>query len=185
MFLASGRKGLELLLLLVLSFAFFTQAFALPNSPVPISSYGVVALSQSVTFNGVSVSIHVSTTGTGLFYVEKILLVMETAAQVDIVLDSIIIDGAHVYAFNAYLAQKVTIIPSGSAMGDAIAQMSASLGPLLATDPMGNSAAFARGGDGNGLDVGFRYSSPLIGGNAVVMVLVVAPTSCTVTLTAA
>jgi len=184
MFVLPGKERLVLLFLLLLPFTLFGRVFAAnPYSPTPISSYGLIALSQSVTFNGVSVKIHVSTTGTGLFYVEKILVVMETATPVDIVLESISINGARVYAFNSYLAEKVTIIPSGSTMGDAITQISAFLTPLIAKDPMGNNATFATGGTTDGLDVAIRYSSPLIGGNAVVMAVVVAPTSAIVTLT--
>jgi hypothetical protein len=186
MFPAPSRRRLEILVLLALSFTLLSQVFASvpPNSPQPISSYGVIALHQSVAFSGGAVNIHVSTSGAALFYVEKILLLMDPATQVDIVLDNISVDGVYVYSFTSNpTAQRVTIVPSGSTMGDVITQLPEYLTPLIAKDPMGNNAAFATGGTTNGLSVGVRYSSLVMGGNVLIMTLVVAPTSCTVTLT--
>jgi len=126
--------------------------------------------------------ITVSTNVPAPFFVEKLLLLLNMATQVDIVLDSISIDGVYTFSFNTYLAQRVTIVASGSTMGDVVTQIPAYLNPLITKDPLGNNALFATGTT-SGLSVGVRFSSPIVESNLMIMALIVAPTSATVTLT--
>jgi hypothetical protein len=153
-----------------------------PNMPIPISSYGVATLYASTTMTGGTVNIRISTNTGGPFFVEKLLLMLQAPGQSDIVLDSLSINGGYTYSFSSYLAQRVVVVPTGTTIGDVVSSLPASLSILVVKDPLGNNAVFATGAT-NGLSFGIRYSTPLFGGAVSILVLVLAPSNATPTLT--
>jgi len=155
------------------------------DSPVQFSNYGVTTVYALANMNTATANLQISTTGsTGPFFVEKVLLMLQTPGQSDIVLQTVSINGIQSWSYTTYANQpRITLLPQGTTMGDIISALPSSLSPLLVKDPLGNLALFGSGGVTNGISFGIAYSTPLVGGQVSVLALVVAPSNATVTLT--
>jgi hypothetical protein len=155
------------------------------NSPVQFNSYGVTTVYGLAPMNGGTTNIQIYTTGsTGPFFVEKVLLMLQTPGQSDIVLQSVSINGVQSWSYSTFINQpRVLVLPQGTTMGDIISVLPSSLSPLMVKDPLGNQALFGSGDITNGLSFGIAYSTPLVGGQVSVLALVVAPSNATVSLT--
>jgi len=155
------------------------------SSPVPISYYGVTTLSSLVSLGEGTVNIQIATNSGGPFFIEKLLLFLQNPAQSDIILNSISFGGLFTYSFNSYLAAHIVVVPTGTTSGDIVSSLPSTLNFMSVKDPLGNKAIFASGTATNGLSFNIGYSTPLVGGDVNILVLVVAPTNATVTLTSA
>jgi hypothetical protein len=154
---------------------------------MPISEYGVLRLYASVQFTGNARITINSQGGVDPFFVSRLTLFLDRPADVDILLDSINIDGTGLLQVSSsYLpATKVVVVPSGSQVGDVVTSIPSYLSMFLVKDPMGNDALAANGG--SGVVIGLRFSS---GGSAILgptvisaIATIVAPTNSTVSMT--
>jgi predicted small integral membrane protein len=153
------------------------------NTPVSLTNYGVTDVYGAVQMSGGTTNIQIYTVGNNApFFVEKILLMLQTPGQSDIVLQTVTINGVQSWSYATYNNQpRVTLVPQGTTMGDIISSLPSSLSLLMVKDPLGNQALFGSG-ETSGLTFGIGYSTPLVGGGVSVLALVVAPSNSTVTL---
>jgi len=168
------------LVLLVCSTVFVSASTSV--TPVPFSGFGLASVGAQAEMNGGTLNIQVSTSSDGPFYVEKLLLMLQTPSQSDIDLESVSVDGVYTYSFSAYGATRAVVVPAGLTLGDVVTVLPSPLSFLLTKDPLGNSAVFASGGP-DGLSFGIAYSTPLVGGAVTILALILAPTTTTITLT--
>ena len=157
------------------------------NAPMPLSEYGVLRLYASVQFTGNARITINSQGGLSPFFVSRLTLFLDRPADVDILLDSINIDGTGLLQVSSsYLpSSKVVVVASGLQVGDVVTSIPSYLSMFIVKDPMGNDALAANGG--SGVIIGLRFSA---GGAAVlgptnisVIATIVAPTNSTVSMT--
>ncbi len=152
--------------------------------PMPLSQYGIVRVYASTQFLGNS-KITITSQGTGPFFITRIVLVLNRAADFDILLDTINIDGTGVMQITGFsTSSKVVVVPAGLMVGDVISAIPPYLNFLLVKDPMGNDALIANGGS-NGVTIGVRFMSGAynVGTTVSAIATVLAPSNSTVTMT--
>ena len=152
--------------------------------PMPLSQYGIVRVYASTQFLGNS-KITITSQGTGPFFITRIVLVLNRAADFDILLDTINIDGTGVMQITGFsTSSKVVVVPAGLMVGDVISAIPPYLNFLLVKDPMGNDALIANGGS-NGVTIGVRFMSGAynVGTTVSGIATVLAPSNSTVTMT--
>ena len=154
------------------------------NSPVSLANYGVTDVYGVTQMTGGTTNIQIYTAGSNApFFVEKVLLMLQTPGQSDIILQSVSINGVQSWSYGSYNNQpRVVIVAQGTTLGDIISVLPSSLSLLLVKDPLSQSQALFGSGETSGLTFGIAYSTPLVGGQVSIMALVVAPTNSTVTL---
>jgi len=170
-------------LVLVGSLMRTVRAPAPPSAPsIPTTSYGLITIFNSNTFNGGTITVRISTDSSGPFFVEKVLILLNVPSSVDVVLTSISVDGAYVFTFNNYQQPtQVIVVSSGSTIGDIITSIPTYLSDLLTKDPMSNVAMFASGAT-NGLAFGLTMQNGFSGITFSALALVCSPSTATVTL---
>ncbi|MGD0175228.1 MAG: hypothetical protein ABSC50_00180 [Candidatus Bathyarchaeia archaeon] len=152
--------------------------------PTPLSQYGIVRVYASTQFLGNS-KITITSQGTGPFFITRIVLVLNRAADFDILLDTISIDGTGVMQITGFsTSSKVVVVPAGLMVGDVISAIPPYLNFLLVKDPMGNDALIANGGS-EGVTIGVRFMSGAynVGTTVSAIATVLAPSNSTVTMT--
>jgi hypothetical protein len=157
-----------------------------PSTDVPmlLSQYGIVRVYASTQFLGNS-KITITSQGTGPFFITRIVLVLNRAADFDILLDTISIDGTGVMQITGFsTSSKVVVVPAGLMVGDVISAIPPYLNFLLVKDPMGNDALIANGGS-EGVTIGVRFMSGAynVGTTVSAIATVLAPSNSTVTMT--
>lgn len=154
------------------------------NAPMPLSQYGIVRVYASTQFLGTS-RITVTSQGTGPFFITRLVLTLNRAADFDILLDTINIDGTGVIQVAGLsTASKVVVVPAGLMLGDVISAIPPYLNFLLVRDPMGNDALIANGGT-EGVTIGIRFMTGAynVGTTIYAIATVLAPSNSTVTMT--
>lgn len=179
-----GRVALVVgvVFLVVLTLRFVVAQMPPSVTPTLMSSYGIATVYGSGTLNGGSTNIQIFSNVSGPIFVEKLLVVLPTPLQSDIILDRLSVGSVYAYSFSSYGAPRVVVVPTGETIGDAVSSLPTTLSILIVKDPIGNSAVFASGGATNGLTFSIRLSTPLVGGEVNVLALVAAPATATVTL---
>jgi len=159
------------------------------NLPVPVSSYGVVAVySNEATQTTLgTVNINVVSNGYGAFFVAKLLVFLNNPQQSDLLLSTISIDSFYTITLSQYYAPqspKVVVIASGYTMGDVVSSLPNYLSSMLVKDPIGNTAIVLNGGAGNGLKVALTFATPGVGsaGTIGAEAVVTAPSNDTITI---
>ena len=153
--------------------------------PMPLSQYGVVRIYASQTFTG-NARITIVSDSVAPFFVERLLLILNRAADFDILLDSINIDGTGTIQVSNYPGvPRVVLVSAGSMIGEVISSLPSSLQFLLSKDPLGNDAISVSGIQGNGLTVGLKFVTGAynLGTTISTIALITAPTNSTVTIT--
>ncbi len=156
----------------------------IPGAPMPLTQYGVVRVYASIQFTGTA-KILVTSQGSSPFFVSRLTLFLNRAADFDILLDSISIDQMGTIQISGFLASsKVVVVPAGLTVGEVVSAMPSFLSFLVMKDPMGNDAIVANSGDGGGLVVGLRFMSGAFGAGTVITAVatVVAPSNSTVSM---
>jgi hypothetical protein len=156
------------------------------NAPTPLSQYGVVRVYASTQFLGTS-KITITTDGTGTFFITRLILVLNNAADYDIVLNSLNIDGTGTIQISgSSTVSKFAVVPAGLMLGDVISAIPPYLNFLLVKDPMGNDALVANGGT-EGVVIGIRFMSGAYSTGITVSAIatVLAPSNSTVNMTMA
>ncbi len=156
-----------------------------PGAPMPLTQYGVVRVYASIQFTGTA-KILIISQGSSPFFVSRLTLFLNRAADFDILLDSINIDQMGTIQISGFLASsKVVVVPAGLTAGDVVTAVPSFLNFLMMKDPMGNDAIVANSGNGGGLVVGVRFMSGSYGVGTVITAVatVVAPANATVTMT--
>ncbi len=156
-----------------------------PGAPMPLTQYGVVRVYASIQFAGTA-KILITSQGSSPFFVSRLTLFLNRAADSDILLDSISIDQMGTIQISGFLASsKVVVVPAGLTVGEVVTAMPNFLSFLVIKDPMGNDAIVANSGDGGGLVVGVRFLSGAYGAGTVITAVatVVAPSNSTVSMT--
>ena len=152
--------------------------------PMPLSQYGIVRVYASTQFLGNS-KITITSQGAGPFFVSRLVFTLNRAADFDILLDTISIDGTGVMQITGFsTSSKVVVVPAGLMVGDVISAIPPYLNFLLVKDPMGNDALVANGGS-EGVTIGVRFMSGAynVGTTVSAIATVLAPSNSTVTMT--
>ena len=157
------------------------------NLPIPVSSYGVVAVysSEQTQSNIGTVKINVVSNGGGAFFVVKLLVFLNLPQQSDLTLSTISIDSFYTITLSQYYSPqspKIVVIPSGFTMGDIVSTLPSYLQGMLVKDPLGNQAIVLNGGAGNGLAVSLTFTQPGTSGAVGAEAVVTAPTNDTITV---
>jgi hypothetical protein len=149
--------------------------------------YGLTTVyaSQGKTSIGV-ITIKVTSDGYGPFFVEKLLIFMNTPAQSNLILANMAIDGLWTITFSQYAqlgVPTVVIIASGSTIGEVVNSLPNYLASLEVKDPLGNPAIVLSGGPGSGLTVGVQFSQQQLGGAPLFAeAIVTAPANNTISM---
>ena len=155
------------------------------NAPMPLSQYGIVRVYASIQFLGTTKITITSQGATSPFFVTRLVLTLNTAADFDILLDNIKVDGTGVIQITGLsTASKVVVVPAGLIVGEVISSIPPYLNFLLVKDPMGNDALVADGGS-DGVTFGVRFMSGAYNTGTTVSAIatVLAPSNSTVTMT--
>jgi hypothetical protein len=183
--LTIASLALVSLFLLAVGFQVVSAAPGSVGAPTRLSEYGVTRVYASEDFLG-SAKITIVSNGAAPFFVEKILVILDHAADVDVLLDTINIDGTGVIQISGYSStSRVVVLPGGSLIGEVVASFPSSLQFLFSRDPLGNEALAASGTEGNGLAIGLRSVSGEynLGTTLSVLALVIAPANDTISMT--
>jgi hypothetical protein len=115
----------------------------------------------------------------------RVVIILNTQADTDLVLDTIKIDGTSSIQVSGYSAStKVTVVSAGNIIGELVTSMPSQLDFLLVKEPLGNTGIAVDGGDGDGLTFTLRFwSGTYLGTTLTAIALVTAPTDSTITLT--
>lgn len=178
------------LALMLIGLSILAVVAALPppsNLPIPVSSYGVVAVYASEATQATigTVKINVASNGYGVFFVVKLLVFLNIAQQSDLTLSTISIDSFYTITLSQFYAPqspKIVVIPSGFTMGDVVTSLPSYLTGMLVKDPMGNMAIAVNGGAGNGLAVSLTFETVGISGPVGAEAIVTAPSNDTITV---
>lgn len=173
------------LIVLALGFQFVSAPPRSIDVPTRLSDYGVTRVYASENFMG-SAKITIVSNGAGPFFIEKILLILDRAADVDVLLDTINIDGTGIIQISGYSStSRVVVLPGGSLIGEVTSSFPSNLQFLFSKDPLGNEALAVSGASGNGLVVGLRSVSGEynLGTTLSVIALVTAPANATISIT--
>jgi len=177
--------GLVSLIVLVLGFQFVSAPPGSSGVPTRLSEYGVTRVYASGNFMG-SAKITIVSDSAAPFFIEKILVIVDHPADVDLLLDTINIDGTGIIQISGYSStSRVVVLPGGSSIGEVTSSFPSDLQFLLSKDPMGNEGVAVSGIPGNGLVVGLRSVSGgyNLGTTLSAIALVVAPANATVSMT--
>jgi len=161
------------------------------NLPIPFSQYGVVIVSATESFstpNGL-VTITLNSNGYGMFFVVKLLFFLNPSGQTDLNIDTLNLNG-YTYQFTQYYgAPRVTVVSSGSTIGELINALTISLPTqltnlIIVKDPLDNQAIPLSGGTATGLIVKLRpYQGGVAGfGYITAEAVVTAPSNNTISI---
>jgi hypothetical protein len=155
----------------------------LATAPYPLSACGVARISASETFavSGGYARITMSSDSTAPFFVVRVLVMLKTPVEADIVLDSIIIDGTNTIAISSF-SPKVVVVSAGTMAGEIVTSLPDRLNILLVKEPMGNAAIAANGGGTNGLVFVLRFSSGAYSIGTTMTAIVTAPSNATLSI---
>ncbi len=173
--------ALSMLLLFFLSLTVGTVV-ANDQPVVPFSAYGVARVSASHSFLGL-IRISINSSGTGPFFVARIIISTTVPLDGDIVIDSVIVDKIIIPVSNGVLGSFV-VLNANSPIGEIIAALPPALSPYVVKDPLGNTAFAADGGPGGGVSFVLKmWSGTVTGSPMSAVALVTAPVNSTVTIT--
>jgi hypothetical protein len=153
--------------------------------PLPLSGYGIVSVSATGALQGTT-TVEIHSDGSGVFFVVRVLIILNKPADSDVVLDSIKIDGTSSISISGYsAATKVVIVSAGNLVGELVTSMPSQLAFLVVKEPLGNAGIAVNGGDMNGLSFALRYWSGAyyLGTTITAIALVTAPADSTITMT--
>jgi len=161
------------------------------NAPIPFTQYGVVTVSATESFSTPSglVTITLNCNGFGTFFLVKLLFFLNPSGQTDLNIDSINLNG-WTYQFNQYYnAPRVTVVSSGSTVGELLNALTVSLPTQLTAlivvkDPLDNQAIPLSGGTGTGFILKLRpYQGGVTGfGYISAVAVVTAPSNDTISI---
>ena len=161
------------------------------NLPIPFSQYGVVTVSATESFSTPTglVTITLNSNGYGTFFVVKLIFFLNPSGQTDLNIDTLNLNG-YTYTFNQYYnAPRVTVVSSGSTIGELISALSVSLPTQLTNlivvkDPLDNQAIPLSGGTATGLVLKLRpYQGGVTGfGYISAVAVVTAPSNNTISI---
>ena len=159
--------------------------------PIPVSQYGVVTVAATESFSTPSglVTITLNCNGYGTFFVVKLLFFLNPSGQTDLNIDTLNLNG-YTYTFNQYYnAPRVTVVSSGSTIGELISALTVSLPTQLTNlivmkDPLDNQAIPLIGGTATGLVLKLRpYQGGVTGfGYISAVAVVTAPSNDTISI---
>jgi hypothetical protein len=154
------------------------------DSPVALfSSYGVARVSTQANFLGLS-RITITTTGSDPFFIVRVFVELSIPYDVDIILDSIVMDGVTISVSNS-VTGTVVVVPAKAVVAEITSCLPSGLNMLLVKEPMGNNAIAASGGEAGGVIFTLKQGPGPLGPGPLVYVtaLVTAPASETVSIT--
>jgi hypothetical protein len=180
-----ASAGLISLIVLALGFQLVSAPPGSTGAPTRLSEYGVTRVYASDNFMG-SAKIAIVSDSAAPFFIEKILVILDHAADVDVLLDTVNIDGTGIIQISGYSStSRVVVLPGGSLIGEVTSSFPTNLQFLFSKDPLGNEALAVSGTPGNGLVVGLRSVSGgyNLGTTLSVIALVTAPANATISMT--
>jgi hypothetical protein len=149
--------------------------------PFPISQYGVAVVSANETTlgGGGSLTIWISSDQAAPFFLDRLNIFLRPAAEGDLVLDSMSIDGTGTITFSSYgmPTPKSVVVAAGATVGEVLSSLPSYVDSILVKEPMGNNAIVSGGGSGNGMTFVLHFSTSSFSVTVWAEAVVTAPTN--------